>query len=84
MTRIHPPLRFASPAKGLPCWMIGRALILIALFFVTPLHAQSIDYGSLERLFGEPVTTSVTGSPQRASDVPATMEIITADRKSVV
>ena len=79
MTRIHPPLRSASPAKGLPCWMIGRALILIALFFVTPLHAQSIDYGSLERLFGEPVTTSVTGSPQRASDVPATMEIITAD-----
>jgi iron complex outermembrane receptor protein len=41
--------------------------------------AQSIDYPALERLFGEPVTTSVTGSPQRASDVPAAMEIITAD-----
>lgn len=42
-------------------------------------QAQLMDYGSLEQLFGEPVTTSVTGSPQRASDVPATMEIITAD-----
>jgi iron complex outermembrane receptor protein len=42
-------------------------------------HAQSMDYGALEQLFGEPVTTSATGSPQRASDVPANMEIITAD-----
>ncbi len=42
-------------------------------------RAQSIDYGALESLFGEPVTTSVTGSPQRASDVPASMTIVTAD-----
>jgi iron complex outermembrane receptor protein len=42
-------------------------------------HAQSMDYGALEQLFGEPVTTSVTGSPQRASEVPASMTIITAD-----
>ena len=79
MTRIHLSPRFEPPAKGLPCRTISSALILIGLFFSTPLHAQSIDYGSLEQLFGEPVTTSVTGSPQRASDVPATMEIITAD-----
>ena len=46
---------------------------------MTPGHAQSIDYGSLEALFGEPVTTSVTGSPQRASDVPGSMIIVTAD-----
>ena len=38
-----------------------------------------MDYGALEQLFGEPVTTSVTGSPQRISQVPAGMEIITAD-----
>lgn len=43
-------------------------------------HAQTLDYGSLEELFGEPVTTSVTGSPQRASATPATIEIITADQ----
>ena len=30
-------------------------------------------------LFGEPVTTSVTGSPQRATEVPASMTIVTAD-----
>jgi outer membrane receptor for ferrienterochelin and colicins len=40
--------------------------------------AQSIDYGALEQLFGEPVTTSVTGSPQRASDAPGAFEIVTA------
>ena len=43
--------------------------------------AQSVDYGALQQLFAEPVTTSATGSPQRASKAPANMEI---DRKSVV
>lgn len=38
-----------------------------------------MDYGALEQLFGEPVTTSAIGTPQRARDVPAEMEIITAD-----
>jgi outer membrane receptor for ferrienterochelin and colicins len=42
-------------------------------------RAQSLDYGSLEALFGEPVTTSVTGSPQRISEAPASMTIITQD-----
>lgn len=53
----------------------GALLILAAL----PLHAQSLNYGATEQLFGEPVTMSATGSPQRASDVPVSMEIITAD-----
>ena len=43
------------------------------------LRGQSVDYGALEQLFKEPVTTSVNGSPQRVSDVPATMIIITAE-----
>ena len=42
-------------------------------------QAQSMDYGSLQALFGGPVTTSAIGIPQRASDAPVTMEIITAD-----
>jgi iron complex outermembrane receptor protein len=42
-------------------------------------RAQSVDYGSLEQVFGEPITTSATGKPQRASEVPADMVIITAD-----
>ena len=44
-----------------------------------PASAQSVDYTGAEQLFGEPVTTSATGKPQRASQVPANMEIITAD-----
>jgi outer membrane receptor for ferrienterochelin and colicins len=64
----------------------GRSTALFvavaALLMVCPpssMHGQSVDYGALEQLFKEPVTTSVTGSPQRVSDVPATMEIITAE-----
>ncbi|MCG9914761.1 MAG: TonB-dependent receptor [Phenylobacterium sp.] len=44
-----------------------------------PASAQSIDYGSLELLFNEPVTTSATGSPQRSSQAPVDMDIISAD-----
>ena len=40
---------------------------------------QALDYESLSELFGEPVTAGATGAPQRASDVPATMIIITRD-----
>jgi iron complex outermembrane receptor protein len=60
-----------------------RALRLLAglLLLVSAVaDAQTMDYGSLEELFGEPVTTSVTGSPQRASAAPATIEIITAEQ----
>jgi outer membrane receptor for ferrienterochelin and colicins len=44
-----------------------------------PLHAQTADQTALEQLFGEPVTTSATGKPQRVSDVPAEMVILTAE-----
>jgi outer membrane receptor for ferrienterochelin and colicins len=54
-------------------------LVPVALCAQHAAHAQSIDYGALEQLFQEPVTTSVTGSPQRVADVPANMQIITAD-----
>ena len=43
-------------------------------------YAQSINYGELATLFDEPVTMSATGKPQRVSEVPATMEIITQDQ----
>jgi iron complex outermembrane receptor protein len=39
--------------------------------------AQSIDYQALQDAIGEPVTTSVTGKPQRASELPASTVIIT-------
>jgi len=55
---------------------VSAACIVAA---VSRVQAQTIDYGALEHLFGEPVTTSATGSPQREADVPANMEIISAD-----
>ena len=42
--------------------------------------AQSVDYAALQETIGEPVTTSVTGKPQRASETPASIEIITRDQ----
>ncbi len=71
--RLIPPIRHA-PRGHLP--VLATVMLLMA---GGAARAQSIDYGALEALFGEPVTTSVTGSPQRASDVPASMTIITAD-----
>jgi len=57
-----------------------RFLVLVTgLCYAGPVGAQLIDYGSMQALFGEPVTTSATGIPQRASDVPVNMTIITAD-----
>lgn len=64
MTKHH---LFAGVAAGL------------ALMAALPAAAQSIDYGSLEELFNEPVTTSATGSPQRASQAPVDMDIISAE-----
>lgn len=41
-------------------------------------QAQTMDYGALERTFGEAVTTSATGQPQRVTEAPAEMEIVSA------
>jgi iron complex outermembrane receptor protein len=58
----------------------AAAVVLAALAASTAnVNAQSMDYGSLQSLFGAPVTTSAIGIPQRASEAPVTMEIITAD-----
>jgi len=52
---------------------------LACMFSSNPASAQSIDYGLFEMMFGEPVTTSATGKPQRVSEVPLSMEILTAE-----
>ncbi len=59
-----------------PAWV---AVIAASVACVFPARTQAMDYGSLEKLFGEPVTTSATGSPQRSTEVPANMIIVTAD-----
>jgi outer membrane receptor for ferrienterochelin and colicins len=42
-------------------------------------QAQAVNYAELQDLFSEPVTTSATGKPQRASEAPAALVIITRD-----
>lgn len=51
----------------------------LAVCLATPAAAQNLDYSTLEQVFHEPVTISATGKPQRASDAPANMVIVTQD-----
>ena len=62
------------------CLAFCGAMCLAALIRPDAARAQGVDYGAAETLFGESVTTSATGKPQRVSDVPANMEIITAEQ----
>jgi len=55
------------------------AILFCCLLASASARGQSLDYGRLETLFGEPVTMSATGKPERLSDTPATMDIITQD-----
>ena len=61
-----------------------RYLIATSVSFLSahssPTLAQTIDYPALQAVVGEPVTTSVLGKPQRASELPASTLIITADQ----
>jgi len=56
------------------------SLSLVAGLMSSAAWAQSVDYQALQDTMGEPVTTSVTGKPQRASETPASIEIITRDQ----
>jgi outer membrane receptor for ferrienterochelin and colicins len=71
--------RFRVPHRVRSRLLGGLATGAAALLSLSPVHAQSMDYSSLEQLFGEPVTTSATGSPQRVTEVPTSMTIVTAD-----
>ena len=57
------------------------SLCTMVPYFAAPFaNAGSLDLGSLQFLFDEPITTSVTGMPMREGDVPADIEIITAEQ----
>jgi len=58
----------------------ATCLSLAASLLPSALCAQAVDYQALQETMGEPVTTSVTGKPQRASETPASIEIITRDQ----
>ncbi|MAC87709.1 MULTISPECIES: TonB-dependent siderophore receptor [Maricaulis] len=55
------------------------SVLALSVAFSAASAAQTLDYTAMSDLFGEPVTAGATGAPQRASDVPATMVIITQD-----
>ena len=57
--------------------LLGSAAVIVLT--ASAASAQSIDYATMQDMFGEPVTLGATGAPQRASEVPATMIIITRD-----
>lgn len=61
------------------CTAIATAVAGLLASCVTA-YAQAIDYSALQDVIGEPVTTSVTGKPQRASELPGSMIVITAEQ----
>ncbi|MBV1836695.1 TonB-dependent receptor domain-containing protein [Acetobacter estunensis] len=62
-------------------WRGSRLSLLVCLLgMAKTAHAQSIDYNSFEQLFGEPVTTSATGKPQRASELSTDTQIVTSEQ----
>ena len=57
---------------------LASTIVLASMLGATTAVAQSVDYGAAEQMFGEPVTTSATGSPLRSTEAPADMQIISA------
>lgn len=82
MNRIITPITKAAKGNAMTTRVLSIGSLLLAgtALLSQPALAQTIDYAALAGLFGEPVTTSATGKPQRVSEAPVTMEIITADQ----
>jgi iron complex outermembrane receptor protein len=66
-------------ARGVGAKRLAACALAACAIASLTVHAQTVDYGALAELFGESVTTSATGSPQRVTQVPLNMEIITAE-----
>lgn len=66
--------------KGTWKHLLGTlGIVFCTIMNGNPVIAQDVDYSGLEELFGETVTTSATGKPQTISNVPVSMDIITAE-----
>ncbi len=62
--------------------MIPKAASVLSaslIVFASAAFAQTMDYGAAQGLFGEPITTSATGTPQRVSTAPVDMDVVTAE-----
>ena len=53
-------------------------IFLTSVLSIGTAAAQGLDYGKYETLFGEPVTESATGKPERVTNSPVIMDVITA------
>ena len=70
---------FQKKTSAYKVCVFSLSCMILAFAPLSSARAQSMDYTSLEELFGESVTTSATGKPQRMSEVPLTMDILTQD-----
>jgi outer membrane receptor for ferrienterochelin and colicins len=59
--------------------LTGVCAAALAIAFAGQAQGETFDRGALEDLFEEPVTTSATGAPQRATDAPVNMIIISQE-----
>ncbi len=57
-------------------------VIAFSILSLEDVSAGLVDYTGLEDVFGESVTTSATGKPQRVSETPVSMEIISSEEIS--
>ncbi len=79
MRRATPSPRLPPGARRRVGRLLPAAIGLVGWVTAGDARAQVIDYGELEAVFGEPVTVSATGKPERQSDTPVNMEILTAE-----
>ncbi len=59
-------------------WLAAGGALGLSLLLAGTVQAQEFDYGSYEALFGEPVTMSATGKPERVSNSAVAMDLISA------
>ncbi|MDR3438633.1 TonB-dependent receptor domain-containing protein [Telmatospirillum sp.] len=59
--------------------IVSLAALGLTVLVTRNVQAQEFDYRAAESLFGEPVTMSATGKPERVSDTAVLMKVITAE-----
>lgn len=71
----RPCLRFSSILS-----LSTTLAVSLLIFPGRSAHAQNLDYSTFEKLFNEPITSSATGKPQRANELPTDIQVVTAEQ----